>query len=75
MARNVNVICRRISISPHDLVNKSISSLKKGLKETEQPMDWKCSMVKELLDLRDGSLNCILDKDEISFLLHYLCVE
>ena len=75
MARNVNVICRRINISPHDLINKSISSLKKGLKETEQPMDWKCSMVKELLGLRNGSVNWILDKDDISFPLNYLCVE
>ena len=75
MTRNVNIICRKIDISPHDLVNKTLNQLKTKLRATDPPWDWRSNIIKELLAIRDGTFDCILDVHEIDNVLNFLCEE
>ena len=46
--------------------------LKREFKNTEFQADWRVQSVKELLDIRDSQLECILDRNEINMMLKYV---
>ena len=74
MSRNMNIILRRINQSYNDLRSKSEGWLKKACK-VDPVVDWRANIVVELVNCRDGTMQCNLEKDDINTILTYLCTE
>ena len=74
MSRNVNTTLRRHNITHRELLTRSEAWLKRRCKATPAP-DWRARMVCELIQCREGSLQCNLDAEQINDMLTHLCIE
>ena len=74
MSRNMYIILRRLNLSYADLRSKSERWLKRACK-AEPEMDWKAKLIKELMQCRDGVVQCPLSTHEMNMVLEHLCTE
>ena len=74
MSRNINVILRKLNIKHNEMLTRSEAWLKRRCKATPAP-DWRARMVCELIQCREGSLQCNLDAEQIRETRTYLCIE
>ena len=74
MSRNINIIMRSIGVTYGDMLVKSESWIKRRCKSTPDP-DWRARIVCELIQCREGSMQCGLAPDEINEILTNLCIE
>ena len=74
LSRNMYIILGKLNLVYTDLRSKSENWLKRACK-SEPEMDWKAKMVKELVQCRDGTIECPLNLNEINMILTHLCIE
>ena len=74
MSRNMNIILGQLSISHATMLRRSEAWLKARCKDEQAP-DWKAKMAKELIQCRDGALECNLSPEELKQILNHLCTE
>ena len=72
MLRNINTILQKANIRYEELFHINKVMVKNRLKERATQPDWRTNIVKELLDIRDGQLNCGLDHNEVNVMLKHL---
>ena len=72
MLRNINTILQKANIKYEELFHINKVMVKNRLKERATQPDWRTNIVKELLDIRDGQLNCGLDHNEVNMMLKHL---
>ena len=56
-----------------DFLVSNKNEVKIHLKNTENNADWRVESVKELLNIKDRQLDCILDNNEVTMMLKYIC--
>ena len=72
MLRNINTILQKANIKYEELIRINKVMVKNRLKERATQPDWRANIVMELLDIRDGQLNCGLDHNEVNVMLKHL---
>ena len=70
---NVNKILNKFQITYADLFNIKKSHIKKLIKNSYPPMDWRAGMTVELLHALDGQLDMGLSRQELRILLDEIC--
>ena len=74
MLKNVNIILHKIKMKYSDIFQINKDELKGEFKKTETNADWRVRTVEELLDIRDRQLECVLNENEVSMMLKYICI-
>ena len=72
MSRNINIILRKLNISFNEMITRPESWLKSRCSAMSAP-DWRARLVCELIQCREGSMQCDLDADQIKEMLTFLC--
>ena len=72
MLKNINITLQKLNMKYNNFLVSDKGELKRELKNTEIPADWRVQSVKERLDIRDSQLECILDRNEINMKLKYV---
>ena len=69
MLRNINHILQKVEMQYNEIFLTNKHTIKHELKKRATQPDWRCNIVKELLDLRDNQLISNLDQTEIKIML------
>ena len=69
MLRNINHILKKVEMQYNEILLTNKHTIKHELKKRATQPDWRCNIVKELLDLRDNQLISNLDPTEIKIML------
>ena len=72
MSININRIINNYNIQYDDIFDLNKAQVKRIIKQMYGEPDWRSNLVKELLDIRDGQVNCILTLSEAKNLLHHI---
>ena len=72
MSTNINRIIHNYNIQYDDIFDLNKAQIKRIIKQMHGEPDWRSNLVKELLDIRDGQVNCILTLSEAKNLLHHI---
>ena len=72
MLKNINIILQTLKMKYSNFLLSDKNELKREFKNTEIQADWRVKSVKELLDIRDSQLDCILDRYESNMMLKYV---
>ena len=72
MSTNINRIIHNYNIQYEDIFDLNKAQIKRIIKQVHGEPDWRSNLVRELLDIRDGQVNCILTPSEAKNLLFYL---
>lgn len=73
MCRNIYNILEKLDLNIHVLFSHNASRIKTMLKQRVVSRDWRPTMIKELLECREGSMQCGMSAQEIDTLLIHLC--
>ena len=73
MLKNINIIVHKLNMKYTDFLVSNKNEVKIHLKNTENNADWRVESVKELLNIKDRQLDCILDNNEVNMMLKYIC--
>ena len=73
MLKNINIIVHKLNMKYTDFLVSNKNEVKIHLKNTENNADWRVESVKELLNIKDRQLDCILDNNEVTMMLKYIC--
>ena len=73
MLKNINIIVPKLNMKYTDFLVSNKNEVKIKLKNTENNGDWRVESVKELLNIKDRQLDCILNNNEVAMMLKYIC--
>ena len=65
MLTNINTILNKYNLNCHDLFNLNKRQIKKVIQTYNGEHDWRSSLVKELLCMRDKECNSVLDHTKV----------
>ena len=71
--RNLNCIFYTYNLNWDKLSEMSMNKIKKHVKEYERTVDWRASIIAELLTIRENPADSILNREEVAFMLDALC--
>ena len=69
MLTNINTILNKYNLKYHDLFSINKAHIKKVIQTYNGEQDWRSSLVKELLSMRDKQCVSLLDHTEVKKML------